>query len=166
MGVEMKKLFIDYDKCLKCSECTVKCSYIMHPENNGITSLREEIAFLFACRRCEANPCINVCPNEALKKEDGVVKRANFLCISCKSCSLACPFGTILPEIIPYLTSRCDRCLERLKENEIPECVKSCKYDAIKFVEKDEIKEEENIYEFDNIIVKVFNWLALYGIKK
>ena len=163
----MKKLFIDYEVCNKCPECVVKCSYIMHPENNGITSLREEIAFLFACRRCEDYPCVNACPNGALKREDNILKRANFLCISCKSCSIACPFGTILPEVIPYLTSRCDVCVGRLKEGENPECVESCPYGAIRFVEEDQIKEEENIHKIgENIVVKVFSWLELYRIKK
>lgn len=163
----MKKLFIDYDKCLSCDKCTVKCSYIMHPENNGIISLREEIAFLFACRRCEDYPCVNSCPNGALKREENIVKRSNVLCVSCKSCSIACPFGTILTDIIPYLVSRCDLCNGRIKENEIPECVGSCKLDALKFVEEGEIEEKENIYKIeDRIIVKVFNFLETYGIKK
>lgn len=165
MGVKMKKLFIDYDRLLTC-KCDIKCSYRYHPENDGISFLKEEIAFLFACRRCEDNPCINACPNEALKKENGVVKRSNFLCISCKSCSLACPFGTILPDIIPYLTSKCDVCINRLGENQVPLCVESCECGAIKFIDEEEFKGKENIYEFDNVIVKVFNYLSLYGIKK
>jgi len=163
----MKKLFIDYDKCLSCEKCEVKCSYIMHPENNGINSLREEIAFLFACRRCQEHPCINVCPTEALKRENEINKRSNILCISCKSCLIACPFGTILFDIIPYLVSKCDLCKNRLKEGEMPLCVKTCKYDAVKFIEESEIEEEENIYKIgENLIVKVFNYLETYGLKK
>jgi len=163
----MKKLFIDYDKCLDCKKCEIRCSYIMHPENNGITSLREEIAFIFACRRCEDYPCVNVCPNEALKREKGIIKRSNILCISCKSCLIACPFGTILSDIIPYLVSKCDLCLGRLKETEIPLCVETCKYGAIEFVEEGEIKEKESIYKIgEKVIVKVYNYVETYGIKK
>ena len=58
----MKKLFIDYDKLLVC-KCQLKCSYILHPENNGIINLKEQIAFLLACRKCEDYPCVNACPN-------------------------------------------------------------------------------------------------------
>lgn len=163
----MKKLFIDYEICNKCPECVVKCSYIMHPENNGITNLREAIAFMFVCRKCEDYPCINACPNEALKREDNLVKRANFLCVSCKSCAMACPFGTILPEFIPFIASRCDCCLGRLKEDEQSLCIGSCPYDAIKYVEEEEMKEEKNIQKLgSNLLVKVVNWLELYGVKK
>ncbi|MCM8818671.1 MAG: 4Fe-4S binding protein [Candidatus Omnitrophica bacterium] len=163
----MKKLFIDYDKCLSCKKCNVKCSYFLHPENNGITYLREEIAFLFACRRCEDHPCINVCPTSALIREKGINIRSRFLCISCKSCMLACPFGTILPDIIPYIIGKCDLCLGRLKANEIPVCVKTAECDAIKFIEEEEIEKEENIYKIgDSLIVKVYSYINSYGIKK
>jgi len=145
----------------------VKCSYILHPENNGINSLREEIAFLLACRRCDDFPCVNACPNEALKREEKIIKRSRFLCISCKSCMLACPFGTILPDIIPYIVSKCDLCLGRLKEGEEPLCVKSCECDAIKFIEEKEVEGLNDIYKIgDNLIVKVFSYLETYGIKK
>lgn len=163
----MKKLFIDFDRCLECKSCNIKCSYFLHPNNNGITSLREEIAFLFACRRCEEHPCINSCPTSALKRENGVNKRSKFLCISCKSCMIACPFGTILPDIIPYITSKCDLCIGRLKEEEIPLCVKTSQCDAIKFVEEEEIEEKEDIYKIgENLIVKCFSYIETYGLKK
>lgn len=164
----MKKLYIDYDKFLESSAgADIKCSYHMHPENKGITGLREELAFMFACRRCEDYPCVNSCPNEALKREDGIIKRANFLCTSCKTCSLACPFGTILTELIPYLVSRCDTCLGRLKDNEQPLCAKSCQNGAVQFVDEETIKDKTNVYTMgNNMLVKVLNWLALYGIKK
>jgi len=162
----MKKLFIDYDKLLVC-KCQLKCSYILHPENNGIINLKEQIAFLLACRKCEDYPCINACPNGALKRENGINKRSNILCVSCRSCLIACPFGTILPDVIVYLTKRCDFCINRLKENEVPVCVESCNCGAIKYIEEEEIKEEKEIFKInENLIVKVYNYLFLQGIEK
>ncbi|MDD3726018.1 MAG: hypothetical protein PHI44_02315 [Candidatus Ratteibacteria bacterium] len=163
----MKKLFIDYDRFLYVKDDTIKCSYNMHPENKGVSALREEIAFLLACRRCEDYPCVNSCPTGALKREEGRVKRSNIICISCKSCSLACPFGTILPELIPYLVGRCDACIGRLREDEEPLCVKSCTNGAMRYIEESELTDKTNIYTIgDRIIVYVFNWLETYGIKK
>ncbi|HNS31875.1 MAG TPA: hypothetical protein PKN36_02740 [bacterium] len=164
----MKKLYIDYDKFLESDEKDLlKCSYKMHPSNDGITSLREEISFMFACRRCEDYPCVNACPNGALKRESGLIKRSNLICISCKTCSLACPFGTILPELIPYLAGRCDVCMGRLKEGEVPACVASCKDGSLQYVEEENIEDKKNLYKMgDAIIVRVLNWLDLYGIKK
>ena len=100
----MKKLFVDLDICAVCPECVVDCDYLYHPGNNGITHLREKAHFALICRHCEQAPCVNSCPQEALKRgEDKVVVRSNMLCIGCNSCLAACPFGTIYPEIIPFL---------------------------------------------------------------
>ena len=164
----MKKLYIDYDKFLDIKEGDgPECSYKMHPGNDGITSLREEFSFLFACRRCEDFPCVNSCPNGALKREEGIIKRSGLICISCKTCSLACPFGTILPELIPYLAGRCDVCLGRLKDGEQPLCVESCKNGAVQYVEEDSIEDKTNLYRVgEHLLVRVLNWLDLYEIKK
>ena len=43
------------------------------------------------------------CPFDALERTgDGVIKRHNMRCVSCKSCALACPFGTIYKELLPF----------------------------------------------------------------
>ena len=31
-----------------------------------------------------------------------MIKRHNLRCVSCKSCALACPFGTIYMELLPF----------------------------------------------------------------
>ncbi|OQB71982.1 MAG: Anaerobic dimethyl sulfoxide reductase chain B [candidate division TA06 bacterium ADurb.Bin131] len=163
----MKKLFIDYEICNRCPECVVRCSYIFHPGNNGIISLREQIAFNFACRRCDDYPCVNSCPTRALKREDGIITRSNFMCISCKSCALACPFGTIDIDWLLYSKNRCDVCAEsRIDENQRFICVQSCPYGALKVLEN-EPEDKKHLYEIEkNIIVRVINWLELYQIKK
>lgn len=164
----MKKLFIDYEKCLECKEeCKAECSYFMHPDNDGIITLREMTAFLIACRRCEDYPCVKACPNDALKREKDVVKRANFMCVSCKTCAMACPFGTILPEYLSFLTSGCDYCEGRLNEGEVPLCAKTCPYEAIRLVDEGEIKDRENVHEVgERLLVKAVSWLELNKISK
>ncbi|MCM8793918.1 MAG: 4Fe-4S binding protein, partial [Candidatus Omnitrophica bacterium] len=133
----MKRLFIDLEICSKCPECVTKCDYFYHPHNKGITNLREFATFALVCRRCEDAPCVNSCYHQALEKQkDGILKRYRMRCTSCKSCSIACPFGVILPDFIPYLDSRCDFCIG-IQEN-IPECVKTCPYKAIELKEVEE----------------------------
>ena len=129
-----KRLFIDLEICRKCEECEVACSYFYHPFNDGVLYLREIGEFAATCRHCEEAPCVNACPTDALEKqENGVVKRYNLRCVACKTCCFACPFGTILPEVIPYAVSRCDFCIDRLEEGEVPVCVGGCEKDAIQF---------------------------------
>ncbi|HVP58450.1 MAG TPA: 4Fe-4S dicluster domain-containing protein [bacterium] len=158
----MKKLLIDFDICDGCEgrdECPAKCSYPYHPGNAGVTSLRELAAYAVICRRCELANCISACPKEALEKNDkGILVRHNMRCISCKSCSLACPFGTIYPDAIPYGLSRCDYCLGRIGPNEDPLCVRTCPLGAIRYVEiaPDEAKQLREAS--DNLIVKCSVW--------
>ena len=151
----MKRLLIDLEICEKCEECGMLCSYFKHPENNGIRSLMELAHFTVNCRKCVDEPCVAACPWEALEKQkDGVLKRYNMRCTSCKSCSMACPFGTIYPETIPLYVSRCDYCIDRLAEGASPICVESCSPGGIKYGDFEENKEEGYYKVSDNLVIK------------
>jgi len=151
----MKRLLVDLDICAKCDECGMRCSYVQHPLNNGITSLRELAHFAVICRKCDDAPCVASCPWEALEMQPyNMLKRYMMRCTSCKSCSRACPFGTIYPETIPYVTARCDYCLGRLAEGQSPICLESCSHGGIKFGEFEESKEEKIFKIGENLLVK------------
>jgi len=143
---DMKRLFVDLEKLHRCETAGSDCSYYYKGEKSGITRLREIGQFLYICRHCENAPCITACPKEALERQpDGIIKRFTMRCISCKSCSLACPFGTIPLETVPYVTSRCDVCIDRSGTEE-PVCVRTCSVpDAVKFIEVEE-SEKDDIY--------------------
>jgi len=153
-----KVLFIDLDICSQCEDCLVKCSYPYHPENNGVLNIREEATFLLICRRCEEPYCVLSCPKEALEKQkDGTLKRYTARCVGCGSCSLACPFGTILPDVIPFLISRCDLCQGR-SNGKPPLCVETCSRGALKWGEF-KADEEKHIYLLkEGILVKSTPW--------
>jgi Fe-S-cluster-containing dehydrogenase component len=40
-----------------------------------------------------------------------MLHRYSLRCTSCKTCTVACPFGVIYPDIVEYRTASCDRCL-------------------------------------------------------
>lgn len=155
-----KRLYIDLEICSDCKECTAGCSYVFHPDNIGITSIIEYATFALICRRCEDPACVKSCPKDALEKqEDGTLKRYTMRCVSCQSCAIACPFGTIYAEIVPYLSSRCDICLESgLSEFKLPKCIESCPKGAIQYKETEESK-EKNIYLLGNYLaVRAIAW--------
>ena len=155
-----KKLLIDLDVCSDCDECVMVCSYIQHPGNNGITTMREFAHFATICRRCDDEPCVTSCPWEALEKQaDRVLKRHMMRCTSCKTCSRACPFGVIYPETIPFVIARCDLCIGRLKEGESPICLESCSHGGIKYGEFEENKTEHIYAISDHLAVKTnYKW--------
>ena len=89
-----ERLIIDLAACDRCDGCSIGPS---------VLALRERATFELVCRRCEHASCVEACPFEALERgENGIVKRHNMRCVSCKSCSLACPFGTIYMELLPF----------------------------------------------------------------
>lgn len=155
----MKRLFIDLEICFKCKECTAECDYYFHPNNDGVGALLEQASKILVCRKCEEAPCVKGCVFDALEKqEDGTLKRYNMRCTGCQTCTMACPFGVVYPQIVPYITSRCDYCLEQCGEGKDPLCVRTCPEGAIKFVEVEE-SEEKDIYLIgDHMAVQSIPW--------
>jgi Fe-S-cluster-containing dehydrogenase component len=128
------KLLVNLKKCQTQEQTQVRCSYPGHPDNQGIDRLLEQIRFALVCRHCEAAPCVQACPRGALEKNgDRLLQRANMLCTGCGTCSLACPFGTILPELILFPSSVCDLCHDRLDAEEKPLCVQTCSDEGLEY---------------------------------
>ena len=126
----MKKLFIDIPALIESGAPadTIECEYMFHRQNNGSLLLLEIAEFASYCRQCKDAFCVAACPKEALERmNSGAIKRYNMRCVGCKSCILACPFGTIFPEVINYITSKCDYCLNQLQQDPDyePVCVKT-----------------------------------------
>lgn len=157
------RLFIDLDVCSsgECKQCEIKCSYFYHPSNNGIISVAELATYYLVCRRCEEPHCVNACPVEALeqqKDKDKLLVRYNMRCISCKSCSHACPYGTIYPENVPYIANICDFCLDRREVKNEPLCIKTCPYGALSLKRADDELGENTFFVGDNLIVHSTHW--------
>ena len=158
-----KRLFIDLDICAagQCKKCEIECSFFYHTGNNGIISVAELATYSLVCRRCEEPHCVNACPVEALeqqKDKDKLLIRHNMRCISCKSCSHACPYGTIYPELVPLLIHNCDFCLDRRKSKDEPLCIKTCPYGALSLKDADAKLDENTFLVGDNLIVHSTHW--------
>ena len=152
-------LLIDLDAGLKKPGLSARCSYYHHPGNDGVAFLREMAAFAVFCRHCREGTCIRACPQEALSRgDDGIVHRSSMLCVKCNSCVIACPFGTLVEELIPFATSRCDACTGRLAADEVPLCVASDPDGSLSYVEASE-DPSKNLYALGaNVLVRTSMW--------
>ncbi len=159
------KLYINLDICNsdKCAECVVDCSYFYHQQdwikktNNGVIALIELATFNLVCRKCEEPHCVNICPWDALEKledPEGMLVRHTVRCVSCRSCSHSCPYGTIFPEILPHLTNICDFCEGRGE----PSCIPSCPYGAIRILDDSQETEENTFRIGNNLVVHSTHW--------
>ena len=161
-----KRLFVDLDICAsgQCKDCVIKCSYYYHtqiPGNNGIISVAELANYVLVCRKCEEPHCVKSCPKDALEqqKDKGkILIRHNLRCIGCKSCSHACPYGSIYPENVPFLVNNCDFCIGRRGQKIEPLCMTTCPYGALALKEGDVKLDENTFLVGDNLIIHSTHW--------
>lgn len=92
----------DSRHCIGCFACQAACV-----ENHRRVGLQAyprlmvtytpEGTMPVQCRQCEDAPCAVVCPVKAIAFGEDSIRLNEGLCIGCKMCGLACPFGVILP---------------------------------------------------------------------
>lgn len=97
-----KFVIADSEKCIGCNTCMAGCVDVH--ERAGLAAYpRLHVTYLenatmpLQCRNCDDAPCEKVCPVHAITFEDQSVQLSESLCIGCKMCALACPFGAITP---------------------------------------------------------------------
>ncbi len=154
----MKKLFVDPLKCSGCRYCEMICSFyhegVFNYRCSRIRVVREDefgVDYPVVCRQCSSCPCIEVCPVEALKKNQmGTVKVVEDRCIGCFKCVEECFFGAINvhPEkMVPII---CDLCGGDLR------CVEKCPTNAIKYVDPGVFAGEKRRRYAETIYTNVF----------
>lgn len=133
-------LDIDHEKCTGCQSCTISCALkrerISNPLLGRIQVARrpkEGVHIPVVCNQCLKAPCIKVCPVDALSR-DPVTQVVNLdydVCIGCRYCAMACPFGAMLVNVDTGKVMKCDLCQD-IEGG--PTCYKVCHNEAIRYV--------------------------------
>ncbi|GLI53887.1 4Fe-4S dicluster domain-containing protein [Thermodesulfovibrio yellowstonii] len=156
----MKGVMVNLSRCIGCRHCEIACAVAHSQTKNLLTMIRETpvsfprifvetginfLTFPNRCRHCEPAPCMQVCPTHALYRDEktGSVVVNYERCINCTACSIACPFGIIqfkqVHGVSRTVNAKCDNCIERQKNGEIPACVEACKTGALEFGDINEL---------------------------
>jgi carbon-monoxide dehydrogenase iron sulfur subunit len=142
--MEQKVLVIDQQKCTGCRQCELVCSVYhtgsSNPSRSRIKVVKWEHAGIYLpliCNHCEKAYCLEVCPTKACHREPELNNRVVIdknLCIGCKTCIMACPFGHPFFDVAERVTVKCDYC------DGDPQCVAFCNVRAVDYVEADRIQ--------------------------
>jgi tetrathionate reductase subunit B len=132
-------MVIDTRRCIGCQACSVACktenevplgetrAWVEYIEKGDFPNVRR--SFLpRLCNQCEKPQCVAVCPTGATykRKEDGIVVIDADICIGCKYCLQACPYGMRFSNPETGTADKCDFCLHRVEKGLVPACVNTC----------------------------------------
>ena len=128
--MEKISLVIKKKDCMGCHACEVACKQ-EHALGVGprLIQVREESPDFIPiyCHHCARPPCRDACPVEAISRNDqGIVLIDEAVCIGCRDCVEACPFGAMQFEDNREIAVKCDLCIHRLAENKKLACMSVC----------------------------------------
>ena len=147
----MSKYYIYHDlkRCIGCFSCEAHCKMknnlpmgprlcqIIPVGPKRVDNLPRMANIFMPCFHCESPWCVAACPTGAIQKraEDGIVSIKESLCVGCKSCITACPWGT--PQWNPETGKavKCDYCVDRVDQGLEPACVAKCVTKCLHFGE-------------------------------
>ena len=153
--MEKKSLCVDIDLCYGCFTCEVACKqehgigvgpHLIKVKQVGPTRIGGKLVMDFvpmACQHCGKPACLEACPEDAIsKRSDGVVLINEKKCTGCQMCLEACPFGA--PQFIPEknVVQKCDLCVARIDQGQLPACVHHCPTGALIFGDPNLLSEQ------------------------
>lgn len=160
-------MLYDATKCIGCKACMVACSEAndLVPDagtsdnrwqmpldlnartKNIIKLYKDEPGGVYSfikrqCMHCVDPACTTACMLGALKKrEHGIVTYDADLCVGCRYCEMACPFG--VPKFewssLAPLIVKCELCKHRIAEGKQPACTEVCPTHAVIYGTRDQL---------------------------
>jgi len=153
-----KKLLIDMVSLREMEK--IPAEALMKPDKriSSFKTIRELATFQYTCRKCEQAPCVQICPAGALEKDkSGLISRSINLCVRCKSCIVACPFGTLMDDLFEVKTS--GQRFIMLEDDDDLEAFAMLFPDEVICVVDQEENPDENVFRLtDRILIKEKIW--------
>lgn len=158
--------YFDASVCTGCKACMAACKdrsnlpvgvnwrrviqyggggWVPDPLNRGYTIPNNIYAYAVsvACMHCENPICAEVCPSKAITKQaDGIVLINRDLCIGCRYCEWACPYGATHFNEEQGVMTKCDFCADLQVQGLNPACVDACVMRALEVGEISELREK------------------------
>ncbi len=133
-------LYQDIKRCIGCFSCEAHCKVQNQlpmgprfcrvlPVGPRLVNNHPRMANVFmTCFHCENPWCVAACPTGAMQKrpKDGIVFVDQALCVGCKSCISACPWGAPQWNYETGKAVKCDYCKSRVDQGLEPACVGKC----------------------------------------
>jgi carbon-monoxide dehydrogenase iron sulfur subunit len=132
-----KILAVDYEKCTGCRNCEMACSVshvrACNPAKSAVRIVKWESEGLnvpIVCQQCEEPACANICPVQAISRDadTGAMVADYDLCVGCRMCVVACPFGAVAFDVDQRQAIKCDLC-----GGVEPWCVRFCEPGALTY---------------------------------
>ena len=164
-------LLVDATRCTGCRSCVVACAgwneweppggfgyhyfdgwgpdvlvKMTDHEATTVDGVRWMTAPIM-CMHCFYAPCLAVCPVPGAIERDPrsgyTIVLNESRCIECLYCTYVCAFNLLVPaEEGRYSVSKCNRCIERVRNRELPACVAACPTGALIFGKASDVKKE------------------------
>jgi Fe-S-cluster-containing dehydrogenase component len=97
----------------------------------------------FQCNHCQEPACMSACFVSAYSKTpEGAVAYDASVCVGCRYCMVACPFGVPTyeyHEVLEPKVMKCTMCRPRLLEGKLPGCVEACPQEALVYGKRDDL---------------------------
>ncbi len=156
-------VLIDLTRCAGCQSCVLACKRANGLPDTGATPVRfdaDNYSYVTdrqvdsssrpgatyyvkrQCMHCLHPACVSACTVGALRKTAaGPVVYDASKCIGCRYCQYACPFGvpTYDWDNPLGLIHKCQMCIGRLNNGQLPACVAACPNGALRFGKRSEL---------------------------